>query len=101
MRCIALTFPALEPEADSFFEGYAAGRKVSPRDAASYVELYRYFSTFRVWPISDRYLRPDRYQPRWDALIQPFVAWDWQALTDRLAAAAARAGELGAPDSVS
>ena len=101
MRCLALTFPALEPEVDSFFEGYAAVRKVSPRGAASYVELYRYFSTFRVWPISERYQRPERYQARWDALIQPFVAWDWQALTDRLAEAAARAGELGAPDSVS
>jgi Ser/Thr protein kinase RdoA (MazF antagonist) len=101
MRCIALTFPTLEPEADSFFEGYAAEHKLSPRDAASYVELYRYFSTFRVWPIRDRYLRPDRYQPRWDALIQPFVAWDWQALTERLTEATVRAGEFGAPDSVS
>jgi Ser/Thr protein kinase RdoA (MazF antagonist) len=92
MRCIALTFPALEPEADLFFEGYAAVRKVSPRDAASYGELYRYFSTYRVWPISERYLRPDRYQARWDALIQPFLAWDWQALAGRLAEAAVRAG---------
>jgi Ser/Thr protein kinase RdoA (MazF antagonist) len=101
MRCIALTFPALEPEADSFFEGYAAVRRVSPRDAASYVELYRYFATFRVWPISERYLRSDRYQAHWDEFIQPFAVWDWQALTDRLTEAAARAEESTAPDSVS
>jgi Ser/Thr protein kinase RdoA (MazF antagonist) len=93
MRCVALSFPTLEPEADDFFEGYAAARHVSPRDVASYVDLYRYLTTFRVWPISERYLRPDRYQPRWDALIQPFAAWDWHALTDRFIDAAERAAK--------
>jgi len=94
MRCIALSFPDLEPETDDFFEGYASVRHVGPHDAASYVELYRYFSTHRYWPISERYLNPRRYQPQWDALIQPFIAWDWDELTDRLAGAAARAAQL-------
>ncbi len=91
MRCIALSFPNLEPETDDFFAGYAVVRRLRPEDARHLVECYRYLSTFRVWPISERYLHPERYQAQWDALIQPFVAWDWDRLADRLAEVAAKA----------
>lgn len=90
MRCIALSFPALQAETDDFFAGYAAVRRVTARDVSRYVESYRYFSTFRVWPISERYLHPERYQPHWHEMIQPFVPWDWEELTDRLANVAVR-----------
>jgi Ser/Thr protein kinase RdoA (MazF antagonist) len=50
MRCIALSFPGLPLEVDDFFAGYASVRQVRPGDVPHYVELYRYLSTFRVWP---------------------------------------------------
>jgi Ser/Thr protein kinase RdoA (MazF antagonist) len=84
MRCIALSFPELEPEADDFFRGYAVVRRLMPDDVREYVEFYRYISTMRFWPITNRYQHPERYRPEWDALIQPYVAWDWRELTDRL-----------------
>lgn len=88
MRCIALSFPNLEPEADDYFGGYAAVRGTSPQEARSFVEFYRYIATFRVWPIMARYRQPESYRPAWDGLIQPFVAWDWEGLSDRLATVA-------------
>ena len=85
MRCIALSFPNLEAEAYEFFAGYASVVRLGPDRAREYVEFYRYISTFRVWPIRNRYQAPERYQSRWDDLIQPFIAWDWDALSGRLA----------------
>jgi homoserine kinase type II len=92
IRCIALSFPALGPAVDAFFGSYAAGAGVRPETARGYVELYRYLSAYRVWPVSARYLEPGTYDPRWDEFIQPMPAWDWVKLSDRLAEAAARAG---------
>ena len=94
MRCIALSFPALEPEVDDYFAGYASVRPLSPNEVRAYVEFYRYISTFRVWPIIARYTDPEGYRPEWEALIQPFMPWDWQALSERLADIAAKANAL-------
>ena len=92
MRCIALSFPDLGPEMDDFFAGYVSVRHLSTADARVYVDFYRYISTFRVWPIIDRYLHAERYRPEWDDLIQPFITWDWQAMSDRLAGIAGGVG---------
>ena len=91
MRCIALTFPAGAPEAAAFFAGYATESGLTADEARNYVDTYRYFSTFRTWPISARYLEPANYQPRWDDLIKagPEISWQWDDLADRFAAVAA------------
>ena len=92
MRCIALSFPNLEPEVDDYFAGYVSTRGLTREDAESYVAFYRYISTFRVWPMIDRYRNPERYQSEWDALIQPLPEWDWLALSERFAEIAATVG---------
>ena len=93
MRCIALSFPGLELEADDFFAGYAEVRRLTPEEARSYVDFYRYISTHRVWPISARYLDTEHYQQRWADFIQPILPWDWKGLSDRLAQIAATTAE--------
>jgi Ser/Thr protein kinase RdoA (MazF antagonist) len=98
MRCIALSFPALGPEVEAFFAGYAAVRRPGPEEARGYVDLYRYLSSYRVWPVRDRYFEPETYDSRWDDLIQPMPAWDWGELSERLAAVAARAETAGPRD---
>jgi hypothetical protein len=92
MRCIALSFPGLGPDAFAFFEGYASAKGLSPEQAHGYVEFYRYISTYRVWPASTRYLDPNGYNPQWDGLIQPLPEWDWEMLSERFASIAARQG---------
>jgi Ser/Thr protein kinase RdoA (MazF antagonist) len=93
IRCIALSFASLGHEADQFVAGYASVRALSPAEVRGYVEFYRYLSTFRVWPLVNRYRYPERYRPEWDALIQPFFPWDWTALSERLAEVAAGASQ--------
>jgi hypothetical protein len=64
---------------------------LSAEQARGYVALYRYISSYRVWPAAQRYLEPETYDPRWDDLIVPFPDWDWAMLSDRFAEIAARA----------
>jgi Ser/Thr protein kinase RdoA (MazF antagonist) len=90
MRCIILSFPSLRPNAFAFFEGYASAKGLSPDEARGYVDFYRYISTYRVWPASTRYLDPDGYNPRWDALIEPEPEWDWAMLSEQFAEIATR-----------
>jgi homoserine kinase type II len=89
MRCIALSFPALEPGVDEYFAGYTSVRHLTTDEARDYVEFYRYISTFRVWPIIARYRQQEYYKPEWSALIQPLIAWDWDLLAHRLSDVAA------------
>lgn len=88
MRCMALSFPSLGENAFAFLAGYASASGISPKTARSYVEFYRYISAYRVWPVSARYLDPERYQTRWDEFIQSGRTWDWDVLADRFAAIA-------------
>jgi Ser/Thr protein kinase RdoA (MazF antagonist) len=91
MRCLALSFPSLGEAAFAFLTGYVSGRRITPEQAVAHVELYRYLSSYRVWPESVRYLEPETYDPAWDDLIQPFPDWDWDALADRFASIASDA----------
>lgn len=90
MRCIALSFLAGSKEGFAFFEGYASASQVTPAEAHEYVNFYRHISTFRTWPISVRYLEPEKYFSRWDELIQPLPEWDWEEAAQRFADIAAR-----------
>jgi Ser/Thr protein kinase RdoA (MazF antagonist) len=91
MRCLALSFPNLGEAAFEFLAGYVSGRRITPEQAVAHVELYRYLSSYRVWPESVRYLEPETYDPAWDGLIQPFPDWDWDVLADRFATIASDA----------
>jgi Ser/Thr protein kinase RdoA (MazF antagonist) len=95
MRCIALSFPSLGPEVDDFFAAYAGTRGLTPEAARGFVESYRYSSSIAVWPMTLRYLNPKQYEQRWDDLIQPFLSWDWGAMSERLTGLAVSATAAG------
>ncbi len=91
MRCLALSFETGSHDADAYLGGYASASRLTADEARNYVEAYRYFSTFRTWPISVRYLEPENYQSRWDELIRPGpeTTWRWDEMSDRFAVIAA------------
>jgi Ser/Thr protein kinase RdoA (MazF antagonist) len=94
MRCLAYSFPDGQEEAFAFFEGYARASPIRPADALEYVRYWRYNYLFRVWPLSERYLVPELYQPRWDVFIHPHPEWwvvNHDQAAERLAAIAASA----------
>ena len=89
-RCVVLSFPAGSEEAIAFFEGYASSSQVTSAEAHDYVTFYRYTSTFKTWPMSVRYLEPEKYFSRWDEFLQPLPEWDWEQLAHSFADIAAR-----------
>jgi Ser/Thr protein kinase RdoA (MazF antagonist) len=63
MRCIALSFPGLGPDAFAFFEGYASAKGLSPEQAHGYVEFYRYHSLSRPQRVQPAVGRPHSTAP--------------------------------------
>jgi Ser/Thr protein kinase RdoA (MazF antagonist) len=92
MRCLAYSFPEGQSEAFDLFRAYARASAITAVDALEYVRYWSYNCLFRTWPLNERYLNPDLYQPRWDVFIlQRAEWWDENAdsVADRLAAIAA------------
>lgn len=89
MRALAICFPSLAPEGFAFFRAFAA----ATRPLASEVELYAALGAYSIaigtFPLVERYLEPELYQPRWDRFISEPSGWwleDCDHLTELLLA---------------
>ena len=67
----------LAPEAWDFVSGYAEVTRLPEPEVRLLAPLRAYLSATGTWPIEDRYLRPERYQARWDRFIRPPKKW-WE-----------------------
>ena len=89
-RAISLCFlegETLVPQAWDFVAGYAEVGRMPEAEVRLLAPLRAYLAATGAWPIEDRYLAPERYQPRWDRFIRPPSGW-WEEnqewVTERL-----------------
>ena len=80
MRALAFSFSDsqfLEQPGLSFFQGYSNTAGLEEAEVRLLAPLWTYYWLIRPWPLDVRYERPEDYDARWDALVQPPSDW-WE-----------------------
>ncbi len=60
-------------ERDEYLRGYCEVARPNRDELATYVPLWRYMAITTIWPLEERYLEPERYDPRWEP-------WCWESV---------------------
>ena len=91
MRALDFSFSydqILHQPGQDFFRGYfeavaLSSAALSEEEVRLFAPMWMYYWLVRPWPLDVRYGRPEDYDTRWDALIQPPTKW-WEQNLNRV-----------------
>ena len=67
------------PERDHYLRGYLETVRPSRDELTLYVPLWMYLVVGDIWPLETRYLKPERFDPRWEtACWGSFLSDEWR-----------------------